>query len=274
MYNYFTVKEENDLDQIAKENAMTSVNTETNVAENEILDSVMTQIEEIEALAAEEIEEIVEDDGLDLDGLDDVNEIEELSADGAEDLSDDDLAELEREENKAAAYASQESTATGATSTITATGTVSTKRASSGAPRTPRDMATVPADCFVLSGDVSSMSDADKNAAKTAVMATTPGQKKVAEKFEHLFHAMQAGRAPSVYVMTAFAALEAKKELSSAEIVAAFKTSGVGEGTARSQSGQIMVLFPVLGIADRAGKSLKLRADSNIAEYLRKHLPA
>jgi len=59
--------------------------------------------------------------------------------------------------------------------------------------------------------------------------------------------------------------------ITSADIVAAYKASGLKEGTARSQSGQIMVLFDALGIAKRNGKSLTLDADSNAVTYLRAH---
>ena len=69
--------------------------------------------------------------------------------------------------------------------------------------------------------------------------------------------------------MIAFKLLDEKKSATSADIIAAYKASGLGEGTARSQSGQIMHLFHVVGIADRANQVLTLKEDSKIAERLR-----
>lgn len=104
---------------------------------------------------------------------------------------------------------------------------------------------------------------------KAAVLAATPAQKKVAEKFENLFISLNAAKEPSRYVVTAFKLLNAQKSVTSMDIVGAYKTEGLGDGTARSQSGQIMALFDVVGIADRAGSKLTLRADSAVAAKLR-----
>ena len=100
--------------------------------------------------------------------------------------------------------------------------------------------------------------------------ALKPAQVKIAEKFENLFTALSVGKAPSTYVMIAFKLLDEKKTVTSADIVAAYKASGLGEGTARSQSGQIMHLFATVEIATRVGQTLTLNASSTIADRIRK----
>lgn len=150
-----------------------------------------------------------------------------------------------------------------------------TKSASSGGapktstPRVARDLSTVAAEHFVIEGDASTMSADDLEAAKKATMALQPGQKKIAEKFENLFSSLAAGKAPSRYVVDAFKLLEAKKSMSSADLVAGFMTAGLGEGTARSQTGQIMHLFEVVKIAKRTKQTLDLIDDSVVAGKLR-----
>ncbi len=254
---------------------MTATQTSENMSKAQAaeLDGVLAELENIDELETvsevEELEMVPEE----------VVEEETIEAAAADDVLDENtLDELDLEIDKAESYAAQESATVGASAdgSIQTEGTVKAKGGAkrTSTPRVPRDMASVPPEHFVLTGDAAAMSDEDKNSAKTTVMAATPTQKKVAEKFENVFQSMAAGRAPSKYVMTIFGALDTKKELTSAEIIGAFKASGVGEGTARSQSGQIMVLFPVLGIAERDGKNLKLKDDSNIADYLRKHIAA
>lgn len=269
------MSDENELDKIAKEIKMTATQTaptSMSQAQNAALENALADLDELETIT--EAEELAPTDGEEI--------IEEQDASAA--LSDDDLDELEltvqKEEAKAEIYEAQEGAQIGATEdgSISSEGTVKrggkagAKRAST--PRTARDLNAVDDAHFVLSGDVSAMSDEDKSSAKTGAIAAKPTQKKVAEKFENVFLSMQDGRAPSKYVLTAFGCLNANTTMSSADLIAAFKTSGVGDGTARSQSGQIMALFPVLGVAERDGKTLKLKDDSNIAEYLRKHLTA
>lgn len=136
-------------------------------------------------------------------------------------------------------------------------------------PRTPRDISKVPDEFFVLTGDPATLTDEEKAEARKTTMALKPNQVKVAEKFENLFTALSAGKAPSTYVMIAFQLLDTKKTVSSGDIVGAYKASGLGEGTARSQSGQIMNLFATVGIATRSGQSLAIRSDSLVAERLR-----
>ncbi|MER9176230.1 hypothetical protein NKH72_21880 [Mesorhizobium sp. M0955] len=137
-----------------------------------------------------------------------------------------------------------------------------------GVARTPRDLATVDAAFFVLEGDAATMDAAALDANKAAVMSTVPSQKKIAEKFENLFSALSVGKQPSVYVVQAFKLLDAKKTLTSTDIVASFKGS-YKQGTAMSQAGQIMNLFDVVKIAKRTKNTLVLNEDSVVAERIR-----
>jgi len=137
-----------------------------------------------------------------------------------------------------------------------------------------RDLNILPASLFQISKD-STITDAE---AKIAMIAARPKQKKIAEKFDNVFAALNVGKAPSRYVVDLFRLLDTKKSVTSTELVNAMmgsasgRGSAYGEGTARSQTGQIMELFNVLGIADRTKNSLVLRADSVIATHLRKFI--
>jgi hypothetical protein len=144
------------------------------------------------------------------------------------------------------------------------------KEKKEGAVRTPRDVSTVAPEFFALTEPAA---DADLEAIKSATMALKPTQKKIAEKFDNLFTSLSVNKAPSTYVMIAFGLLDEKKSVTSTDIVAAYKAADLGEGTARSQSGQIMNLFATVGIATRAGQVLTLNADSKIAQRIRS-LPA
>lgn len=193
-------------------------------------------------------------------------------------LADDELADLDLALSRKEIYEEQTSAQIESVEPVEPTAPKLPKKAraaSTGAKtaRVPRDISTVADEFFVLSGDPATMSDEDKAKARAATMALKPSQVKVAEKFENLFTALSVGKAPSTYVMTAFATLEAKKSVTSGDIVGAYKAIGLGEGTARSQSGQIMNLFATVGIATRSGQTLTLRSDSLVAERLRS-LPA
>lgn len=148
--------------------------------------------------------------------------------------------------------------------------------ASAGAKtRTPRDINVVPDLFFVLTTgtDPADMSTDELAEHRTDTMLLKPTQKKVAEKFENLFTALSVAKAPSRYTMMAFSVLDAKKSMTSTDLVGAYKAAGLDEGTARSQAGQLMNLFAAVKIADRAGQTLTLRSDSLLAERIR-NLPA
>lgn len=142
-----------------------------------------------------------------------------------------------------------------------------------GTTRVPRDINTVAPEFFVLSGDPATMDPAALEAAKVDTLALKPGQVKIAEKFENLFTAISVGKQPSRFTKIAFDFLNGKGSMTSTDLVGAYKTAGLGEGTARSQAGQMMNLFAAIGIADRVAQTLTLRADSLVAARLRS-LPA
>lgn len=144
------------------------------------------------------------------------------------------------------------------------------KTAGTGTPRVKVSIESLPAERFVLS---TSDTPADLEANKAEVLATRPKQVKIAEKFDNVIGALAAGRAPSVYVMKCFAVLDKRGEVTSADLVAALSVD-YELGTARSQAGQIMELFRVLGIASRDKQTLKLYPDSSYAAQLRTLLTA
>ena len=141
-------------------------------------------------------------------------------------------------------------------------------------PAIVRDLASLSAAAFVLDNTTSLTPDEHKK----IVLAAKPTQKKIAEKWENIFVSIAAGKAPSKYVVDLFRILNSKKSVSSNELVAAMMGStsgrgaGYGEGTARSQTGQIMALFSMLRIANRSGNVLTLNTDSAIADFLRKFI--
>lgn len=244
--------------------------------------AAMAELNNLDTLLADlDLDETVDNDADVLEALDDLNigdaeeVLEELVEADAGDMDEEELQELELAVERTEAYNAQESTPIASPEEQEAIKAKSTakKRASSGAksstPRTPRELSAVPAEFFILTGDDPAMDEAAKEALKAETMALKPTQVKVAEKFENLFTSLSAGKAPSIYVMTAFKLLASKGAMTSADLVGAYKLAGLREGTARSQSGQIMNLFAVVKIADRVGQTLTLRADSNIAERLR-----
>lgn len=236
----------------------------------------------------DEIEEIVGDDDLDAqaseeDAVEEPDEAdnkdEQVEASEAEpevsddEVNQDDLVDLELAIDKSEAYANQESTAietvnSGEVTSGKGAKSKGTKRTT--APATPKDLSSVDADFFVLIDTPATLDQDEKDRCKKNVIAARPSQKKVAEKFDNVFLAMAAGKAPSKYVMTAAQHLAANPTTDSAGLIAAFRASGVADGTARSQAGQMMALFPVLGIAKRSGKTLAAINESRIAAYLKK----
>lgn len=232
-------------------------------------------IEEVIEASAEE--EVIEEVVLEADA----EEVVEETAEGETEiqaLDDDALGDLELAVAKDEVYASQTSTTdadAGAVKTAKANAgkkgagkkSSTPKEKKEGVARTPRDISTVPAEFFALTAEQAAEVDLDAVKAKT--MTLIPGQKKIAEKFENLFTALSVNKAPSTYVMIAFKLLDEKKTVTSADVIGAYKTAGLGEGTARSQSGQIMNLFATVGIATRSGQTLTLNDNSKIAERIR-----
>jgi hypothetical protein len=211
---------------------------------------------------------------LDIDAADDAAEIEEIIEEAPADLAeleikddpaDEELRALEVDLTKAEVYEA-------ATSEVGLEEPVAVEKKAKApkekkakapaAPKMERDLTALPASAFVLT------EGADEEADKTGLLAKRPSQKKIAEKFDATIAALHAGRKASVYVMDCFAVLKDKKTATSSDLVAALKTKGYSDGTARSQAGQIMVLFNLLGIATRTGQTLTLNEDSVFAQKL------
>ena len=215
-----------------------------------------------------------------LDDLDDLLAIDLVTPAEPAPMSDEESRVLDIEIAKADAYEAQ---AEDSTVTLTsddeieaapAAVTTAKKAKAPKAPKAPaapkvaRDISTLEALHFATAEGTAADDDA-----KTALIAKRPKQVKIAEKFDNVIAALAVGRAPSVYVTTCFATLDARKEVAGTDLVAALQAADYTIGTARSQAGQIMELFAVLAIADRAGQKLTLRPDSAFAAKLRA-LPA
>lgn len=248
--------------------------SEPEVAEEEIIEDVGAEPME----AAEVIEEEVSEEAGPEEIAAEVNDEEAAAVAAADELGDLDLNDLElTPEDEAAierveAYDSQESDSDVVTEVqpvAAASAPAAAKRArrASGGTRTviKGDVSKLDPKLFVLS---SAAEPADLDANKQAVIASRPKQVKVAEKFDKLFLALDAGRPQSRYVDLAFEYLEQHKTFSQADLVKHYACS-MGEGTARAQAGQIMVLFDVLGIASRTKQTLTTLPHSKIAERLR-----
>lgn len=145
------------------------------------------------------------------------------------------------------------------------------KARAASTPRVARDLSSLPAEAFVLTTEI----PADLEANKTAVIGSQPTQKKIAEKFENILMSVAAGKTPSTYTMDCYRILKAKGEVTQGELVTALQgitrkdgSKTYGEGTARSQAGQIMTLFAALKIATRSGQKLTLNPDSMLAVAL------
>jgi len=130
-------------------------------------------------------------------------------------------------------------------------------------PKAPRDLNALDPSVFIIADGVT-----DLEANKAAVLALIPNQKKIAEKFENVFHAVAAGKKPSAFVSITFDVLRKNGSATTTELVAALKTAEYSEGTARSQAGQMMALFSIIGVASRNGQNLTFNADAPMSKKL------
>jgi len=186
-----------------------------------------------------------------------------------EEASPDELKKLTQSIEQEKIYESQKSTAPVAELKAVATTVLKAKKSSGArAGRTVRSLESVPAEYFVLTGNPADLSETELQDNKKAVMTLKPLQVKIAEKFENLFTAISSGSMPSRYTQMAYAYLYDHKQATTTDLVAMFMKAGLREGTARSQTGQMMTLLSVVKVADRAGQTLTLRTDSTIAERL------
>lgn len=134
------------------------------------------------------------------------------------------------------------------------------------APAIVRDLVSLPIEAFRISTVV-----APDDKLKGDMIAARPQQKKIAEKFDEVIVKLNAGRRPSRYTMDAIDILvEHDGEATSKELIEEMVKRGHATSTANSQVGQMMVLFPVLGIAKRDGNKLTVLNDSAFLEKLRK----
>lgn len=234
----------------------------------------------VQKKSADNIDELLSDLDMSNAGSDTVEElieeIEEVVSEPDEGAIDDALddaalkaveADIERQD----AYADQ-SSALSADASAPATAQANKKNKkprAAGTPRAPKDLNSLDAVNFVLEGDPAKMDKKALEAVKTATIALVPKQVKIAEKFENLFGALATGKLPSRYTVDAFKLLDDKKSITSSDLVTALIAGGVKEGTARSQSGQMMHLFDVTKIANRAKNTLVINDKSVIAERLR-----
>jgi hypothetical protein len=258
---------------------MTDANATMNVAEDLELDALLGDLDipddEVvtvqavsEELPADVIEEPeTEETPVELAAAEDTV-LDDETADAIE-------AEMELQEAREELYASQEADETDLDAQPEPAAPAKAARAPKASkPRAARiSIDSLPADAFVLTAEIPD----DLEANKAAVIRACPAQKKVQEKFENLLVSIHQGKAPSTYIMDCFRALEAKGgQITSLDLVAALKGTSLkngsktySEGTARSQVGQIMALFPALKIASRSGNQLTLNPDSLLVEALR-----
>lgn len=217
------------------------------------------------AAAAGSIDELLAD--LDLSGLAGTETVEEV----IESMTADDLEAVEQHSAIEEAYSEQETSATEVSAPeVSEPAAATEKRArkpraakAAKAPAAPKDLSSIDPAVFVLEDGVT-----DLDANKAAVLAKVPTQKKIAEKFENVFRAVSVNKRPSVYVMATFDVLNDKGEATSGDLVGVLKAAGYNEGTARSQAGQVMVLFNLLGVATREGQKLTLNRDAPMTKRL------
>ena len=260
---------------------MNDASTTVNTAEADELDALLGGLD------------IPEETIVDVQAVSDVSEdvIEEGTTDGSqvvlaasdetildEETASEIEAEMQLQEAREEVYASHEGGEVidlEATDITPAAAPAAKPKKAAGVPktRTPRiSIDSLPADAFVLTTHIPD----DLVANKAAVIRACPAQKKVQEKFENLLVSIHQGKAPSTYVMDCFRALDTAGEITSSDMVEALKATSTkngsktyAEGTARSQVGQIMALFPALKIAVRAGNKLTVNPDSILVLALR-----
>lgn len=109
--------------------------------------------------------------------------------------------------------------------------------------------------------------DSDE-AVQTALKDMDGLAKKVADKGVNLVRFRNHKDKVQVYTRLGLEFLMQKGEASSKELTEHLQASGYTIGTARSQANQLMQLFPVLKVAEKVGKSIKLRADSMLVKCI------
>lgn len=128
-----------------------------------------------------------------------------------------------------------------------------------------------PSDAFILETTDAALTADELSAKMDSTLAKIDTlAKKVQDKVVNVF-AVVAGKARlSGYTKIVVDALIEKGSLSSKEASDALETRGYKNGTARAQSNQMFTVLPLLGIAIREGKSLKVNPESTLVEVLTK----
>jgi hypothetical protein len=177
-------------------------------------------------------------------------------------------AEAAAETIKSEAYAEQAADESDGTATVTPI--------TAAKPRTPRVSRAAGAKAFdVLKGAMNddqmlkvamlSSGDAEDVSLVDSLRDTVNGlAKKVGDKATNLLR--HAGDPKKVQKFTGIglAHLIEHGSTSSTLLTKEFQDQGYTIGTARSQANQLMALLPALKVADKSGRNLTLRADSNI----------
>lgn len=241
------------------------------------MDAVMSNLDDIllEDLDVQELNAIEE---LEPEAIEELEELD-CAPEELEELSESDEAALDLAEIRDEVYATGEASDTVPVEEPEAVAKApkerkardpSAKKAKSPAtPKVPaveRSLSALPESVFVLDA----VEPADLTANKLAVLAARPTQKKIGEKFDNFFPALNANRAPSVYGMHIFRALNVASagSMTMKDMVAALQANGYTIGTARSQAGQIAFLFMLLRVTEHVGGAYKLIPGSPIAAKL------
>lgn len=243
--------------------------------------------------AADENETVVEEDFLDMSDVmsdvdlsafsdDDDEDIEEESADdeSIEELAvnDEDLDYIEAQE---AAQEAQEASISDDTPEVVETTTEEAPSSAQKQSKQKRKAASVGKRIRTPVSDIDAgnfvMFDTDDpDDAKQALLnvRNNLNQRKVVEKLDNVIQARAGNGKPSVYVLECYRALKKNgsittKTLASALMASTVKAGGYSQGTANAQAGQIMKLFPLLGITRRGSNGEQtLDPDSIFAQWL------
>lgn len=205
-----------------------------------------------------------------IEEVEEVQEIEELETSSTDDLTDltEEIGKLEAYEEMAPAADVTMDAADVAEVVKKAKAPKAPKAAKAAkAPKVERDLTALPLETFVLvEGEAATEENRD------AVIAMRPTQVKIADKFDRLFQSIAAGRRPDTFIAQALQIIQDAGSITGAGLKKAFegKTTGKGEvygaGTAASQAGQIMKLFPLLEMVTVAGKEVTFNPNSPVVK--------
>lgn len=231
--------------------------------------------EEVTEAAAEEEEPIIE-----ASTEEDEEPVNVFDDDGTLILDDFSMAELDADLAKQEVYAEQAEASTvkvAEPNSIKAAKKRQTRAPGGGRKRLNRDLESLDKSLFVLSGNPADADEELQANYKRAFIDAMPAQVKVRDKIEQVMHAIANNQAPNRYVEIPLRLLIEKGTVTHSDIVAAYKNAptkdgskSLSAGTAAAQTGQIMVLFPYLAMAEKTGKrQITLREDSTVVAKLK-----